>query len=235
MDALTNGVTITVIDSNTSYHSLNDLGLAIGNNNYIGTPEFETHYVDILGRHGVVDLSEAITGRLIYKTRPISIEFGGKWPRADWENRLSVIRNYFHGKNVKLIFDTDPYYYYTGRASIEDFDRFRDLGTFKFNIPEADPFKYSITPTTYGPRYVTPSSPWSVSVTVAARTKGPYITVSGMSTGPLVFSCAGVSREITANGTYLFGDYMTPGQKAFRFVQTAGSCTVSIQTESGAL
>lgn len=235
MDALTNGVTITVIDTGNSYHSLTDLGLAIGNNNYIGTPEYETHYVKVPGRQGLVDLSEAVTGHLTYNSRPISIEFGGKWPRNEWANRLSVIRSRFHGKNVKLVFDDDPYYYYTGRAIIEDFDRFRDLGTFKFSIPEADPFKYSIRPTTQGPRTVTSSSSWSVYVTVTVGDKGPYIKVQSMSGGPLVLSHGGITRNITANGTYTFGDVSMPGQQLLAFRQTTGSSIVTITTESGVL
>lgn len=142
MDALTNGVTIKV--GSATYHSFTDFGLAIGNNDYIGEPEYETHYVDIPGRDGFLDLSEAIADRVIYKNRKISIEFGGKGDCNDWDAVISDIRNKIHGRTVQLVFDNDPDWYWTGRAEINDYDRFRNLATFKLEIPQADPYKYGL-------------------------------------------------------------------------------------------
>ena len=42
-----------------------------------------------------------------------------------------------------MILDTEPEYYYEGRAVIEDFDRVGTLGTFTMKV-DADAYKYEI-------------------------------------------------------------------------------------------
>ena len=67
MDAITNGATIEIVATGERFHTLNDWGLAIGNNDYIGDVEQENYYVDVPGADGFLDFSEAITGRRIFK------------------------------------------------------------------------------------------------------------------------------------------------------------------------
>ena len=57
MNTMTNGATITVVSTRKSYHTLRDWGLAIGNNNCIGTPVQETFYLDVPGADGFLDYS----------------------------------------------------------------------------------------------------------------------------------------------------------------------------------
>jgi len=144
MNELTNGATIIVISNDHQYHTLDDWGLAIGNNNCISEPEMETKYIDIPGMDGQLDVSEALSGRPIYKTRQINIEVGGIRERNNWDAVISSMRNSIHGREVKLIFDNDPSYYWKGRIYITDFDRARRLGTFTLSMPAADPYKYNI-------------------------------------------------------------------------------------------
>ena len=89
MSTMTSGVTITVIATGKSYHTLRDWGLAIGNNNCIGTPVQETFYLDVPGADGFLDYSEALTGRPIFKQRPIEITLGGKMDRRIWNSFIS--------------------------------------------------------------------------------------------------------------------------------------------------
>lgn len=65
---LFNGVKITVESTNKSYHSYDDWGLYITNTNCIGAPEQQVRYIEIPGRNGLLDLSEAVSGRQIYKS-----------------------------------------------------------------------------------------------------------------------------------------------------------------------
>lgn len=144
MNSITNAVTITVVATGKQYHTLNDWGFAIGNNNYIGTPEIIQNYIEVPGMNGMLDMTEAISGHNIYKKRVININFGGIKKRQDWDSVISDIRNKVHGQKIKITFDNDPDYYWTGRAEIIDFDRTRELGTFTLSIPNADPYKYDI-------------------------------------------------------------------------------------------
>lgn len=151
MNALTYGIKIEVEGTDKSYHTLDDWGLALGNNNYIGDPEMETAYVDIPGRDGLLDLSEVIAGRRVYKKRPLAFELGGKRPRLGWDSIISQWRNEIHGRVCRLTLDNDKSYYWRGRVYVNDFDRFRELGTFTLTVPEADPYKYSV---------LTSAEPW---------------------------------------------------------------------------
>lgn len=148
MNVLTNGAIIETTVTGERYHTLTDWGLVIGNTNPIGTPDMETYYVDVPGADGFLDYSEVTTGRRIFKERPISIELGGKKPRNDWDIFISDLRNLIQGREIKIIFDNDPGYYWIGRADVTDFARNRELGTFTLAIPKADPYKYNIADST---------------------------------------------------------------------------------------
>ena len=148
MNALTNGATITVVQTGEQYHTLNDWGLAIGNNDYIGEPVPESYYVEVPGRNGGIDMSDVVSGRRSFKYRPIKIVFAGIRPRMNWDMVVSEIRNILEGQMIKITFDNDIAYYWKGRAKVTDFDRVRELGTFTLSIPKADPYKYNIQAST---------------------------------------------------------------------------------------
>lgn len=141
---LTNGATIIIASTNEEFHTLNDWNLAIGNNNYIGEPKQHTDFISVKGRNGLLDISEALTGRPTYSSREISISLGGIHEATNWDAIISDLRNKIDGRQIKLIFDNDPSYFWYGRCHIEGFDRFRELGTFTLSIPNADPYKYRV-------------------------------------------------------------------------------------------
>ena len=145
MNELTYGISIYVEDSGKTYHTLDDWDLALGNNNYIGDPEMETTYIQVPGRTGLIDASEVISGRRIYKKRSLEFELGGIRDRLDWDGVISAFRNNIDGRVCRLTLDNDKNYYWRGRAYIRGFDRFRDLGTFSLAVPTADPYKYNKT------------------------------------------------------------------------------------------
>lgn len=144
MNALTNGLKIRLEDSGKTYHTLNDWGLALGNNNYIGTPEQETTYINVPYRSGYIDVSEIVSGRPIFKTRALSFSLGGLNPRREWDSVISDFRNKVHGKVCRIIMDNDADHFYRGRVYVTDFDRFRELGTLTLSVPQAEPYKYNM-------------------------------------------------------------------------------------------
>lgn len=143
MSNLSYGISIYVEDTNKTYHTLNDWGFALGNNNYISDPEMETFYIDVPYRDGLIDASTAMTGRPVYKKRQLSFSLGGERPRLSWDAVISRLRNNIHGRICQLTLDNDPNYYWRGRVFLQDFDRFRRLGTFTLNVPDAEPYKYN--------------------------------------------------------------------------------------------
>ena len=145
MNELSNGIKIYVEDSGKTYHTLDDWEFALGNNNYISDPEMETSYINVPYRDGLIDASTALTGRPIFKKRQLSFFLGGLRERETWDSVISNIRNQIHGRICQITLDNDPGYYWRGRVYVEDFDRSRRLGSFKLNVPSAEPYKYSLT------------------------------------------------------------------------------------------
>lgn len=145
MNRITNGFIIqrTGIED---YHSLNDFGLAISNTNYIAEPQLEEHYIDVpYGQR--IDISEYLTGFPVFKNRIISLELGSTKRPSDWDAFISDFRNKYDGRIVRVIFDNDQDWYWTGRARILNFDRVQAIGTFTLQI-DAEPTKYHIRPIT---------------------------------------------------------------------------------------
>ena len=145
MNELTYGISIYVEDTERTYHTLDDWEMALGNNNYIGDPEMETTYIKVPGRNGLIDATEAISGRRIYKKRQLEFELGGVRDRLNWDSIISGLRNNVDGRVCRLTLDNDKSHYWRGRVYIKGFDRFRELGTFTLAVPTADPYKYSKT------------------------------------------------------------------------------------------
>ena len=145
MNELTYGISIYVEDTGKTYHTLDDWEMALGNNNYIGDPEMETTYIQVPGRNGLIDATEAISGRRIYKKRKLEFELGGVRDRLNWDSIISGLRNNVDGRVCRLTLDNDKSHYWRGRVYIKGFDRFRELGTFTLAVPTADPYKYSKT------------------------------------------------------------------------------------------
>ena len=133
---------ITVERTGKVFDTLKDWGLIVGNNNYIGNPVQETFYETVPGLSKPIDLSEALTGKPVYKSRPINVLLGGKKSRRDWDGFISKYRNEIEGQVVRLTFSNDLGYFWRGRVNITNFERTMEIGTFNLEIPMADPYKY---------------------------------------------------------------------------------------------
>ena len=127
-------------------HTLHDWGAAITNSDIVSVPEPNLTYLEVPGRNGRLDLSEALTGDVTYANRTIKLELAGSVSIAAWMERCTHIFNTYHGRMVKVVFDDDPNHYYQGRASVSDPQRVRNGGQFAL-IVDADPFRFNVEPT----------------------------------------------------------------------------------------
>lgn len=200
---------VTIQVGSSSYHSINDLGLYIGNYDCVKEPQVDTHIVTIPGRNGYVDLSEAIAGRPIYTEREIEIQFGSLKTPSTWPAQISQIYNLFHGKTIRLIFDDDTDWYYEGRATIEGFAFFRQVGVFTLKV-KAKPFKYAINLQPGLSDWSLTTSYSSKDIPITQMPVSPEFVVSGLSSGTVSIRVAsgypgyGWSKDITLNGTYQY-------------------------------
>ena len=85
----------------------------------IPLPEPQTNFVEITGRDGALDLSEAF-GTVRYADRVIELTL---YNRAPFDSLVSAFAADVHGRRMNVIFDRDPTFYYDARITIEDVER----------------------------------------------------------------------------------------------------------------
>lgn len=138
------GLTIIVENTGKTFHTYNDWGLYIQNTDYIGEPLQVTNIVQVPGREGYIDLSKSLDGHAIYSSRPISVELAGFHEKQNWDGVVSKFRNEISGRTCQFIFDNDTGYYWRGKVAIKDFSSILSVGKLRIDLPEAEPYKYSV-------------------------------------------------------------------------------------------
>ena len=124
-------------------HSWFDWGLRLSNVS-IGLPEPRTVYVDVPGRNGSLDLTEAQHGGIVYGNRTLVFTFDALTSYEHWSMLLSAIANAIQGRKVRIILDSDPDFYYVGRCSIETEKANSVLASITITC-DCDPFKRPTT------------------------------------------------------------------------------------------
>ena len=96
--------------------------------------------VDIPGRDGVLDLSEAIRKFPVYENRSGTLTFHVLNGYQNWQVLYSTIANYLHGRDIQVKLEDDPNWYYTGRVWVNSWTSNND-GTWS-DIE----FEYDLSP-----------------------------------------------------------------------------------------
>ena len=197
-------------------HTLRDWRAAITNSDIISVPEPNLTVLEIPGRNGRLDLSEALTGDVTYGNRTIKLELASSVSLQTWYEKCLNIFNTYHGKTVTVTFDDDLNHYYTGRASVSDPQRVRNGGTFIFTV-NAEPFRYSTTETT-------------VTATTTGSSVSKTITNSGRMPVCPTITASKACQMVTGGITYslLQGTQTIPA-----FILPKGDTTVQIQITGG--
>lgn len=125
-------------------HSWWDWGLMLKTAPMISAPEPKTHYVDVLGAHGALDLTEALTGKVQYKNRTISLEFIATAGREEWSAVYSAILAELHGQMTEITLDDDPMHRYKGRVTVGDPEWDNVTAVTLRMTAEVEPFKKTI-------------------------------------------------------------------------------------------
>ena len=124
-------------------HTYKDYGLVINNTSTVEEPSPKTNFVDVPGSSTRLDLTETLTGEVEYNSRLVSFTLGKLLESTKWPILYRDLLNTYQGKEVKVILDDEPEYYYQGRAELSDFSRSQMLGSFKFTL-DADAYKYEV-------------------------------------------------------------------------------------------
>lgn len=81
-------------------------------------PPVKTHFVEIPGGDGAIDLSTALAGRPLFGNRTGSFEFYAENGFKDWSALYSEIMVYLHGQKMRAVLEDDPAYFYEGRFTV---------------------------------------------------------------------------------------------------------------------
>ena len=153
----------------------------------IPMPEPQTNFVDIPGRDGALDLSEAF-GAVRYADRIIPLTL---YARAPFDALLTTLAADVHGRRMNVIFDRDPAYYYDARITIEDVERHWGYCELPLEC-RAKPYKMEQFETTIT---VLPTGSATVTLTNTRMPVVPSITVSAEMN--LAFTISGKDYSVT--------------------------------------
>ena len=105
------------------------------------TPVYK--YIDIPGRHGSLDISEYLTGQVIYSDRKGSFTFYVDNNNRNWASRRAELATFFNGKKMKMWLEDEPAYYYYGRFVLKEWRTDSNSNYSQVTIDyQVAPFKY---------------------------------------------------------------------------------------------
>ena len=190
----------------------------------IPMPEPQTNFVEIPGRDGALDLSEAF-GTIRYADRIIPLTL---YARAPFDVLISSLAADVHGRRMNVIFDRDPTYYYDARMTIEDVER--HWGYCELSLEcRVKPYKLEQFETAIT---VLPTGIATVTLTNTRMPVVPSITVSAEMT--LTFTIAGVGYTINlAAGSHIVPSLvLTDGETK---IGITGTGSITFTYRKGAL
>lgn len=135
------GLRFTENPEDSGYHTATDWNL-YWTDFKLTAPAAKKYTVTVPGRHGILDMSEALTGDVVYHNGTLTAVFAFPSNMPDWHKLYSRILTYLHGRRRCIIVDTDPRYYYEGRCSVSSV---REDGVHSTFTVTADVYPYKRT------------------------------------------------------------------------------------------
>jgi len=181
----------------------------------IGLPSPKTTTVDIIGKDGTLDLTEAF-GEVRYNNRTITFTFSAVENILDWDACKTMIANELHGKRMKITTWSDPDYYYIGRCTVDNYNSSKMQGTIVVKC-DCEPYKIKHEATT---EFIDAVSLKSIVIDSGRMTVYPTITVSEA----MILVINGTSYSFAA-GTYNNQLKFTYGGNTVTTTATSGTAT----------
>ena len=190
----------------------------------IPLPKPKTSLVEIKGADGVLDLSEVLTGDILYNNRTITLTFE-MMDDTDYYDLISNISNYLHGRIVTISLTNDEDYYYVGRASISQWQCIKRQGIIVITV-DAEPYKYSVTETTMIVNVANQTK--TIALPNSRKRVCPKLNV----TGTITLTINGVNYELAEGKQQLSNFRLVEGNNV---VKVSGNGTLTITYRQGEL
>jgi len=190
----------------------------------IPMPEPQTSFVEIPGRDGALDLSEAF-GTVRYADRVVPLTL---YARAPFDGALSTFAADVHGRRMNVIFDRDPTYFYDARVTVEDVERHAGYCELSLKC-RAKPYKMEHFETTMT---VIPVGSAALTLTNSRMPVVPVITAPAEMT--LTFTVAGVVYTINLSA----GSHVVPSlvlMEGDTEIDITGTGSITFTYRKGAL
>lgn len=205
-------------------HSYYHWGLMFKKRPVISPPTPKTKYVEVPGMDGAIDITETQTGYTQYQNRKISFEFIIMAGRENWPAIYSDLMDTLHGRKVRIVFDDDPDYYYTGRVTVGKWDAGIVTAVITMTA-EVEPFKTNRLSSTKS----CVLSEDGVTVTIQG-TKKPVVPDITASDDGVEVSFRNSTYTLSAGVNHIPDIVIREGANEFTFT---GSGTVDITYEGG--
>ena len=114
-------------------------GLCLTGESTFGPPSTKTYTVDVPGGDGVLDLTEALCGDVVYGNRSMSLTFLVA-SSGDFEKVKTEVAGFLHGRKLDFSLSFDPGYTYTGRFSVNEWHSSARHGVIVVDV-DAEPYK----------------------------------------------------------------------------------------------
>ena len=190
----------------------------------IPLPTPKTSTVDIKGADGLLDLSEVLTGDIVYNNRTIKLTFE-MMDDTDYYNLISEISNYLHGKRITVNLTNDEDYYYVGRATINQWECVKRKGKIVIDV-DCDPYKYAVTETTMIVNVANQTK--TITLQNSRKRVCPNLNV----TGTITLTIDDVEYELSEGQQQLVNFRLIEGNNT---IKISGNGTVVISYRQGAL
>ena len=189
----------------------------------IPMPLPRTDYVEIPGKDGSLDLSEAF-GRVLYSDRVIPITL---YAVGAYDANVSAFVNTVHGKRKQITFSKDPTYYYNGRVSVVSFTKQDGYCEIGLEIT-AEPYKLEQTETS-----VSRSKNGTVTLKNGRMPVVPTITNTQEATITFTYNGASVQATLAA-GTHTVPTLVL-GENETKSVTVASTGKTTFKFRKGAI
>ena len=203
-------------------HSLHDMGLLLKSYPVITPPSPKTHFAQVLGADGALDLSKVLTGHMQYNRRTITMEFSITAPREEWPEKHSEIMDMLHGEEMEIVLDDDPEYFYTGLLAVEGYDPQKVTSGVKITA-DVEPYKMRAEKTRLT---IAVGGTHTMQITGSKMPTIPSITASSA----MAMTFGGVSYPLAAGENSFPDVVIRKGINAFTF---EGNGTVTLEYREG--
>ena len=190
-------------------------------------PGTQNKFIEVQGMTGSIDATDYLITGPIYSDRSGNFEFLVDNDHANWVTIKKSIENYLHGNRLRMTLTDDPYWYYEGRFSFDEYrsdeKNSRVVISYRvapYKISNRNVFAQDIL---WDPFYFETDIDWSVFYHIQSTTsaqsfyiQSPYTLVKlsvRLVSGSVTVVCRGSTAALTSPGQVVEFAESTPNER----------------------